>query len=131
MQKTMSNIEFLNIDLDIESNDNIQLLVEELGKRLTVMNNNEIKKVHYASFETSYSEENEIINEYVSIISALSSDSKSLWNNCIKRVFNIGYESGKEPSSYESRINENSVKALAEINGSIYITIYPETYESA
>ena len=127
----MSNIEFLNIDLDIESNDNIELLVNELGKRMSVMNNNEIDNIYYASFETGYSEENEIINEYVSIVNELSPQAKVLWNNCKKRVFNVGYECGRKPSSYESKINENSIKALAEINGSIYITIYPETYESA
>ena len=127
----MSNIEFLNIDLDIESNDNIELLVEELSKRLVVMHNNEINKVHYASFETSFSEENKIINEYVSIIKELSPEAKSLWNSCIKRVFNFGFDSGNKPNSYESRINEKSVKELAEFNGSIYITIYPETHESS
>ena len=121
----MSAIQFLNIDLDIESDKDISLIVKEFGERLTVMRNDESEGIFRASFETGYAEENAIIKEYVDLINNLSPEAKALWNRCLIRRFDIGYESGEEPNNYYSELSEKSINLLAKVGGSVVITIYP------
>jgi hypothetical protein len=121
----MSKIKFLNIDLDIESQDDISLVVKEFSNRLTVMRNNHDEGIYYASFETGYTEENEIIKEYVNVIEGLSLEARETWNNCLKREFDFGYESGDRPNDFHSKISAKSIEILAKVGGSVTVTIYP------
>ena len=121
----MSEIKFLNIDLDIESQGDISLVVKEFCNRLTVMRNDCSKGMYYASFETGYTEENIIIEEYVNIIEGLSPEAREIWNNCLKREFDFGYESGDKPNDFHSKISAKSIELLAKVGGSFTVTIYP------
>ncbi len=121
----MSEIVFLNIDLDIESKVDISPIVEEFGDRVSVHRNELYEGQYCASFETGYMKENEIIEEYVSLIEKLSPRSKVIWDNCSKREFDFGYESGETPNNFHSKISAKSVNSLAKVGGSIVITIYP------
>lgn len=121
----MSEIQFLNIDLDIESQEDISLVVKEFSNRLTVMRNDHSKGMYYASFETGYSEENEIIEEYVNVIDGLSTEARTIWDNCLKREFDFGYESGDKPNDFHSKIRAKSIELLAKVGGSVTVTIYP------
>lgn len=120
----MSTIRFLNIDLDIESNEDTSLIADEFGDRVTVMRNEYHESLYCASFETGYSKENKIIEEFVCLVKGLSPEAKELWNNCTKRVFDFGYQSGEKPYSFHSNISANSINLLAEIGGSVVVTIY-------
>jgi len=126
----MNKIKFLNIDLDIESKKDASLIAKEFGKRVTTMRSEFYEGLYCASFETGYLEENEIIEEYISLINSLSSDAKSLWNNCTKRVFDFGYSGGREPNNFHSTISENSINLLASVGGSVVVTIYPSNKEN-
>ena len=121
----MSTIKFLNIDLDIESDKDASLIVEEFGDRVSVMRNEFYEGKYNASFETPYSHENQIIEEYSALVNGLSPSAKELWNNCTKRVFDFGYESGEKPNGFHSNISNESIKKLAALNGSLVVTIYP------
>lgn len=121
----MSEIKFLNIDLDIESQDDISPVVKEFSSKLTVMRNDHSKGMYYASFETGYSEENEIIEEYVNIIEGLSPEARAIWNNCLKKEFDFGYEGGDKPNDFRSKIRAKSIELLAKVSGSVTVTIYP------
>lgn len=121
----MSKIEFLNIDLDIESDEDIELLVSEIGKRATTMRNENEAGKYVASFEAADGEENEIIAEYKSIIDALSTEAKAMWDNCTKKDFDFGYESGDKPNDFHSRLSKDSIAAINDFGGEIVITIYP------
>ena len=52
----MSEIKFLNKDLDIESKEDISLIVQVFGGQLSVMRNDQRKGLYSASFETGYTE---------------------------------------------------------------------------
>ena len=121
----MSEIRFLNIDLDIESTRDISLIVQEFSGRLSVMRNEKKEGLYIASFETEYVGENEIIEEYVSLIESLSPEAREIWNNCIKKEFDFGYDSGDKPDDFHSKISEKSIKSLAKVGGSVTVTIYP------
>jgi len=121
----MSKIEFLNMDLDIESEENIDSIIEEFGDHVSIMRNEKENNLFYASFETFLNEENDIIEKYVSLINSLSPLTRKIWDKCIKKEFDFGYESGIVPNNFHSRINTNSVAQLASVGGNISITIYP------
>ena len=125
----MAEIEFLNIDLDIESSVDIAPIIEGFGKRVCVLNNEFSDGKFSATLETGYTEENRIISEYASMINGLSPEAREAWNNCIKREFNFGYDSGEQPNIYSSEISSDSIKALHDVGGSIIITIYGSNNE--
>lgn len=118
-------IQFLNIDLDIESEMDISLIVKEFSDKLTVMRNDKSNGIFRASFETGYSEENAIIEEYAGVINHLSDDAKTLWSKCLVRRFDFGYVIGDKPNNFHSVLNEKSINLLAKVGGSVVITIYP------
>jgi len=122
----MNATHFLNIDLEIESNTEISLLVEELSLKLTRLTYHECEGKHRASFEAHQTEIEGIITEYVSVIVSLSEAGKRLWENCTKREFNLGFQSGATPKGYEKSISPNALKEIVSVNGQLGITIYAQ-----
>ena len=59
----MADTEFLNIDLDIESKENVDEIVGEFALHFYIMNNEKRDGIYYASFETHQGEENKIIEK--------------------------------------------------------------------
>ncbi len=121
----MSAIKFLNIDLDLESTDDLSPVVHEFERSCSIMRNEVVDGIHYVSFETGCTEENQILSEYEKAIDGLSSTAKILFKKCRNINFDFGYESGTEPNSFHSPINQRSVKVISRLGGSIVITIYP------
>ena len=115
----------MNIDLEIESKEDISLIIEEFGDRVCVMRHDSTEDAHVAVLETGYCEENEIIAEYLSLIDGLSPAARKLWDNCRKREFDVGYDSGDVPKYFKSILSKESVESIARVEGSIAISIYP------
>ena len=121
----MSEINFLNIDLDIESDSDITPIVEFWGGRISVHRLECLDGTWYGSFETWEEEENTIIAIYHDLVRNLSPDLRRVWDQARKRDFDFGYEGGDTPRSFHSRLTLESISKLTEINGSVTITIYP------
>lgn len=121
----MSEIEFLNIDLDIESKEDISPIVEEWEGKITVFRNDKAEEGYFASFETQCSGVEEIINEYVRLVNSLSEKSREIWDRAEKRTFDFGFESGTEPNNFNVKMDQLLIQKLADIGGGITITIYP------
>lgn len=121
----MSKIIFLNIDLDIESSVDIAPIVEEWGNRIAVFRHDAVDGVFYGSFETGCSGVSDIIDEYVSLIEGLTPSSREIWDKAHRRDFDFGYASGSKPNNFHSRVEADYVNKLANVGGSIVITIYP------
>mgnify|MGYP007055210111 CR=1 FL=1 len=51
----MNKIQFLNIDLDIESSTDISPIVQEWGGRISVHRHEKVGETYFGSFETSCS----------------------------------------------------------------------------
>jgi hypothetical protein len=126
----MNEILFLNIDLDIESANDIAPIINEWGDKIHVLRNERIDNIYYGSFETSCSGINEIIDFYICLISSLSDEARRIWDSATVKNFDFGYESGIKPNNFHSHLNANSVRAISSVGGSIVITIYPITSAS-
>ena len=121
----MSEINFLNIDLDIESDSDITPIVKFWEERISVNRLECLDGIWYGSFETWEEEENTIIATYHDLVSNLSPDLRRVWDQARKRDFDFGYEGGDTPRSFHSRLTLESISKLTEIKGSVTITIYP------
>ena len=121
----MSEIHFLNIDLDIESGIDISPIVELWSDRISVHRLECLNDIWYGSFETWEGEENTIIDIYHDLVCSLTPDLRNIWDQARKRDFDFGYEGGDTPRSFHSRLTTESIAKLTEIKGSVTITIYP------
>ena len=126
--KKMNKTHFLNIDLDLESEQEISRLVEELSLNLTQMTYHKCEDMYRASFESSESGIEDIIEKYISTIHALTSVASEQWKNCKKREFNVGFQAENTPRGYVQSISSESLSEISSVSGQIGITIYaPES----
>ena len=121
------NIKFLNVDLDIQSSQDISLMLKELGEKIFILHHEQQENYYFARLEINIDAPNadETINYFCDLIENLSEDSQNIWDACFSKVFDIGYESGNQPNYFTSKINPVTVKRIANIDAGLNITIYP------
>lgn len=126
----MAGVEFLNIDLDLESTEELILILDELGDDIVVMSNINEGGIHKLSFEVSkdLGKPELVLKEYISIINGLSSSALELFKRCKKVVFDIGFECEGDvagtPIGITEHISSDTIKLLANINADVAITVY-------
>ncbi|MCG8367969.1 MAG: hypothetical protein MJA27_32130 [Pseudanabaenales cyanobacterium] len=89
-------IHFLNVDLEIESYQNLQPIVEDFGDNVLNLYCGEAHGHHLATFELAdrNADADSIISHFCLLIESFDQKAKKLWDNAFTRVFDIGYESG-------------------------------------
>ena len=119
---------FLNVDLDIHSKSNLQPLVTAMGKNVHVLFVGRIKRTHQAHLElwgSGLSESADpIIRGFCGLIRSLPKPALELWNAAKVRDFNIGVQAAMQPRSHEVALAPETVRAAAEVNARIVLTIY-------
>jgi hypothetical protein len=120
-------IHFINVDLEIESHECLQPIADAFGEDVAVLGCGKWGPHYQAAFEASglNGDADSIIKYFCLLIEALAEEERSLWSRAFLREFNIGYESGLEPRSYESTLRSETVSLIHAIGASIKITIYP------
>ncbi len=121
-------MEFLNVDLEIESHKKLQPIVTAFGDDVHILYCGEAHKHQLATFEASgicTDEADSLINFFCVLVEGLDDEAVSIWNSAFRKEFNIGYQSGLEPSHFESNIRNSTLKRIADLGASIKITIYP------
>jgi hypothetical protein len=121
-------VKYLNTDLEIESNQDLSSMVEELGEDVFVLHNGIIRGYHFASFEVPGGLSlgaDEAIDYLCNIVENLKPKSREIWDKCVSRVFDIGFESGDSSNNYRVELRQSTIQSVAKINASIAITIYP------
>lgn len=125
----MENVEFLNIDLDLESTEDLSLLLRELGDAVVVMNNESENGVYKASLELAglHGGAEYLFGCYIDLIDSLSGAAKDLWFKCTKREFDVGFESGSKPiGGIQEKLSAELLNALSRLNISLAITVYAQ-----
>ena len=123
----MTNIQYLNVDLDLESENDISQIVGAFGEYVIVLHHGKLHNYHHASFETTNEmlTADEAINYFCGLVEALPHDVRVIWDSCHKRVLDIGHESGTSPSNFRSELKPTTLQRVAAIGATIIITIYP------
>ena len=129
----MRGISFRNVDLILTSREQIHGLVSELESKVTSLgpiqeNQGEYEVVLEVLVElNNCGGPDALLLAFCDAIEGLSKKSRSLWDRCERRVFDIGYDSGIEPWHYVSNIGEDTILRIAKLRGAIAITIYGES----
>lgn len=124
---------FLNVDLEIESHQNLQPIVEAFGDDVRNLYCGQAQGHYLATFElpgVSGTDPDSIIYSFCRLIESLDNEAKKLWDSAFTKVFDIGYEGGLEPSSYSSEIRAGTIKKVALLGASLRVTIYPPSPSS-
>jgi hypothetical protein len=126
------DIQYLNTDLEIESKSDLSRIVEEFGEDVLVHHHGEIRGYQHAYFSIAggSTDADSTINSLCTLIEQLPGDVRELWDGCCSRIFDIGYESGASPPSFQSEIRAATIQRVATIGASVVITIYPVADES-
>ncbi|MEM7182460.1 MAG: hypothetical protein AAF518_16215 [Spirochaetota bacterium] len=128
-----NKITYLNTDLDVKSSNDLTSFLAELeNKEVSAIHSEKDKDgIWFCILETwqDFTEPEECIISLLDTIDSSSPKHKAIWENCLSREFNIGYECGKAPWGFQNALSPNTLKRLADANSSLKITIYPEDRE--
>jgi hypothetical protein len=113
---------FLNVDLDLGAQCDLEEFLRCLGPYVIVLNRTE----QGASVELNqtYSSVDEVLLKWIEIIQRLPQEAKSIWDQCEFRVMNIGIQSGVEPHEAHFSISGKTISLLASIQCEIVFTVY-------
>lgn len=120
---------YSNVDLVIESKTDLTPLVNELGSRVFVLNPSHVAgaplyKAELECFPKKAGPEG-AVSRFCDLIEKLSATSKSIWKNCKKREFDIGFTAGLEPWPFVACLSTSTLNRVASLNATLAITIYP------
>jgi hypothetical protein len=125
-------VKYLNTDLEIESKNDLSKIVEEFGEDVLVLHHGEIRGYQHASFEIAggSTDADASINSFCTLIEGLPREVREIWDQCVSRVFDLGYEGGTSLQNFRSTIKASTIQRVATINAGFVITIYPAGEES-
>ena len=123
-------IEYLNTDLDLRSS-------EDLSPIADVFKSHGVFALHvthaddglwYAIFETkdSFEEPDPNIVKMLDAIESLKRTQRTIWSRCDFREFNIGYDCGDEPWSFNQGLSNETLSRIAAVGATLRWTLYPD-----
>ena len=115
---------FLNVDLDIESTADLTPLVEALEPHAYSLE----RPPGRASFELNGSvspmNPEPLILEFVRLVRGLQQSARAVWTGASRRVLDIGIQSRRRPMQDAYRLAPETLRAVAEVDAEIVVTIY-------
>ena len=122
----MSEIRFLNVDLEVSSRSELTWLVDEFGDDAISLHCGRAQGHFHAAFEAAVQgDPNTLIDHFCRLVENMSARGRAAWNETFLRVFDIGYDSGSAPSAYCSELRPETIAAVARVRASLRVTIYP------
>ena len=122
-----SVIQYLNTDLDLVCDTDPALLASELESRgLWVHVTPGDDGQWYLLCEDSNDTEPESnINKFLDAVDSLSEEGRAIWERCSKREFNVGYDCGDEPWSFNQGLSNETLRRMAACGSTFRLTLYP------
>ena len=113
---------FLNVDFDLHANFDLKELLEAFGD--SVINLNPTNP-DFTSLELSESfiSMEETIEKFYDLVQGLPPKARALWDNCEKRIADIGIEAGTEHSK-RFTLSAKTIQHITEMKLEIVITVY-------
>lgn len=117
---------FLNVDLDVYSDTDLQPLITHWGQLLTLLTPEEAGTncVRF-EFVEPYPTASETIQHFCTVVESLPPDLLQFWYQCPKRILDIGYESGTERPMLQEALPTELLLKVAQYFTSLDISIYP------
>lgn len=128
--KVDGKIDYLNTDLDLRSSEDLSSIADIFKSRgvfaLHVTHGDD--GLWYATFETndSFDEPDPNIARMLDAIELLRRRQKGIWTRCELREFNIGYDCGDEPWSFNQGLSNETLSRIASVGATLRWTLYPD-----
>lgn len=125
------DVEFLNVDLELESPLDLEPLVSALGPVFILHSTSEPPFVAHLEIEHDVDRDfNDTIRALLVLIETLDDAGQAMWNECTVRRFDIGLQSGLQPHSSQYTLPATLLQRLAAIDAEVVITLYGARYEA-
>lgn len=123
----MADIQFLNVDLELESKQDISLLVNDLREKAIILHYDQDSYRHLARIEADIEQTSPdaTINHLCELIESCSKGALKQWLTCSKRTFDIGFTSGNAPKCFNQALCADTLLRISAIGAGIELTIYP------
>ncbi len=120
-------IQYLNTDLDLVCDVDPTLLAKEFESHglAVVVTPGDDGRFYVLCEDMNDTEPEPNIKRLLDAADALSVDARELWARCSKREFNVGYDCGDEPWSFNQGLSNAVLRRIAECGASFRITLYP------
>ena len=119
---------YVNVDLDVYSRTPLDGFLQALGDEAFVLYVGGGRRKYEAHIELASSHmgmsADDTIIGLTRLIRGLPRAHRTIWNSAQRREFNIGIEAGFEPHAFELRLQERTLKAIADLQGVLIITVY-------
>lgn len=122
MSTEKSATEFLNVDLDLQSQSSLMPLIRFLGTAVVVLHQTE----HAVSLELSADRTSpeSAIAGLLDFIESLPPDARDILSRCESRVLNVGIQAGEHPHSAMFNISPDVTMRMANAQLGLTFTIY-------
>ena len=125
--------EFLNVDLELESNQSLDIIASDFGDRVHILHNGPLQKIPYLlAVEVYAGDDNDpesIIEAFCDLIDDLAPKAKAAWKKAVARRFDIGILSGtSDPKRFGAlclSLSPKILKRIAALDAEIITTVYP------
>ncbi len=117
---------FLNVDLDVSSQEDLASLAEAFRPRLFALYVGRCRRRYCARFELGTQPKNPdvAIRRFVAAIEGLPVRQRARWKRAATRDFNVGIQAGEEPHHSEFAIAPATVLMAGRVGARIVITVY-------
>jgi hypothetical protein len=121
---------FLNVDLDVYSQSNLEALAAALAHKTFVLHVGREGNRYGAHFELTTLPKNAdaIIRGFAALIRALPRPARRLWDSAKTREFNIGLQAASAGKPIELHISPETIHEVASLGGQLAITVYPARF---
>ncbi len=119
---------YANVDLDVYAGVPLDGFVQALGEKALVLYVGGARRKYEAHVELASSHRavsaDDTIVELIRLIRGLPRVHRQTWNSARRREFNLGIEAGLKPHSFELSLQPRTLKAIADVQGALVITVY-------
>jgi hypothetical protein len=124
----MTASEYINLDLGIESSDDLTPLAEYLDQNACLLSHENIKGIDYITVEASLGSDGATpevsANKMLTLIESMPEHLYRLFKNAKSRIFDFGFKGGYETNPYRTDLGSGLLIRTATHNIAFRFTIY-------
>ncbi|QDT47643.1 hypothetical protein Pan258_16790 [Symmachiella dynata] len=130
MTKEAPRFHYLNTDLDLIAAVELSPLIEALesdGRLFSLHMTLGDDGFWYSTCETEsqFDEPDANIVHMLDAIESLPDAARAIWDQCVTREFNPGYDCGAEPWGFNQGLSNETLRRMAAVGASFRFTLYP------
>lgn len=128
-------IRYLNTDLDVVAPRSLEPLISHFERShiFPLLPTKGDDGRWYITFETEpdYEEPDPNIAFMLNAIETAGGEARACWEACTKREFDVGYDCGDEPWSFNQGISNETLRRMAACGATFRLTLYPHRPDHA